>query len=367
MSNLEAHSLATLCEDVQHNCAISDARYARDYSLCVYLLRMREFYRWRFDLPLTQALEIDSIGSWISETEAHWDDIEETDFKPLVLGNTQIDPFDSNAVNKFLQPAGLIYTAGIGRLSQPHFVLAELTEKTCSGTVTSFECGLELARDSITLPAMAQNETIYIRLDSVKRHLWQMLDEWRLQKKPGPFANVVQHFNLEDTSRLDQPLEEAAKQLSRLYHAHEMGEVRAGRLLGDQYHTVLERVAGTRNEFYLRAVRDILADSLETWPYLLTQRSEIDTDFWIASLAGARQELLKASGLINRLNTPKKDTRKQSRFDRLADLFLAERKHWQTIADEILTVAAKTSDVDIKTLAFDLIELHFASAKNATN
>ena len=31
---------------VQRNCDISDARHARDFTMCVYLLRMREYYRW---------------------------------------------------------------------------------------------------------------------------------------------------------------------------------------------------------------------------------------------------------------------------------------------------------------------------------
>ena len=40
-----------LIETVQHNCHLSDAHHARDYSLCIYLLKMREFYRWEETLP----------------------------------------------------------------------------------------------------------------------------------------------------------------------------------------------------------------------------------------------------------------------------------------------------------------------------
>ena len=32
-----------LAQAVQHNCHISDARHGADYSLCVYLMKMREY------------------------------------------------------------------------------------------------------------------------------------------------------------------------------------------------------------------------------------------------------------------------------------------------------------------------------------
>lgn len=39
--NLQALSTA-----VQHNCDIADAQHARNFTLCTYLLKMRELYRW---------------------------------------------------------------------------------------------------------------------------------------------------------------------------------------------------------------------------------------------------------------------------------------------------------------------------------
>lgn len=354
MSPLPARCLETLCEDVQHNCSISDARYARDYSLCVYLLRMREFYRWQHNLPLMQRLEVDGIGQWISETEARWDELEECDFRPLKIDGTDTDPFDSNLINKRLAPAGFIYSAGLGRLGQPHFVLAKLASSSTQGSTTSYECGQELARDSITMPAMTQNQTIFIRHDSIKRHIWQMLDEWLLQKKEGPFAHVVAHFELDNPSKVDQPIEGAARQLARLYHAHEMGEVRAASILGDQYHQMLQQHLGTRNEFYLRAVRDIIADSLETWPYLLSQRSNVELDFWLASLAGVRQQLLTATGMLEKL---KCNAEADSRFDNLGSVFDAEQQRFIWIGEELLSqTAPDSSAVDLEQITLSLIE-----------
>lgn len=58
-----------LIQNVQHNCVISDARYARDYSMCVYLLRMQEHYRWKNAIPLNCAVKGETLGDWVRETE----------------------------------------------------------------------------------------------------------------------------------------------------------------------------------------------------------------------------------------------------------------------------------------------------------
>jgi len=39
------HDLSTLQATVQRNCHISDARHAGQHSLCIFLLKMREYYR----------------------------------------------------------------------------------------------------------------------------------------------------------------------------------------------------------------------------------------------------------------------------------------------------------------------------------
>lgn len=353
MSTLAGQHLSTLCEDVQFNCAISDARYARNYSLCIYLMRMRDFYRWRFDIPLMQQLETDTVGDWISDTESHWDDIEELDFKPLVIDGTAFDPFDSKAINQQLKPSGLIYSAGVGRMGQPHFVLAELMHQDNKPTTITYECGKELARDSITLPAMTQDQTIYIRHDSIKRHIWQMIDEWRLQKNAGPLARIVEYYQLIDPDTFEKNLQQAAVDLSPLYHEHECGEVAAGHLLGERYHQLLQKIAGTRNEFYLRAVRDVLADCLATWPYLLTRRSDSELDFWLASVAGARLELLKQSSIMTQLRG---DINGRSRFDYLSDKLEFEQQRWHTLAEQILCACEDNpDDIDIKAQAMALI------------
>ena len=53
-------NLPQLAAVVQRNCDISDARYAGDYGLCTFLLKMREYYRWENELPFARDLKEDA-------------------------------------------------------------------------------------------------------------------------------------------------------------------------------------------------------------------------------------------------------------------------------------------------------------------
>jgi len=55
-----------LAQAVQRNCDRIDAVHAQDLSLCIYLLQMREFYRWERQLELHQVPERGDVGRWIA-------------------------------------------------------------------------------------------------------------------------------------------------------------------------------------------------------------------------------------------------------------------------------------------------------------
>ena len=56
-----------LVNTVQQNCHISDALYAGEYTVCIFLLKMREFYRWENDIPYSGVLPKNAIGEWLHE------------------------------------------------------------------------------------------------------------------------------------------------------------------------------------------------------------------------------------------------------------------------------------------------------------
>ena len=56
------HEIKQFIKTVQHNCHIADALYAGDYTLCVYLLKMREMYRWEQGIDFNKMLTTDDVG-----------------------------------------------------------------------------------------------------------------------------------------------------------------------------------------------------------------------------------------------------------------------------------------------------------------
>jgi len=329
--------LANIQQTVQHNCAISDARYSREYSLCIYLLRLREFYRWQNKIPFGEAIDQKALGSWVSDTETHWDDIEETEFKTLTIAGQHFDPFNAADINKQLNDSGFHYSAGLGRMGQPHFVLAKQLAAINTDQYTCIECGEELARDTITLPAMAQDKTIYIRHESFTELIWQMLDEWSINKPAGPMARLVHHYNLTNKQDLDQSLKAASHHLSEVIKQHELGEIAAAELLGEGYQKMTQAFHGKPGEMQIRAIRDLLADSLRTLPMIettgITENGATPyLDFWLASLNGYREKIFNQTNPNASLFSEDATTR----YNALVSMINTEQTRWHTVATNLL-------------------------------
>jgi len=179
------HQLANV---VQHNCNISDARYAGDYSLCIFLLKMREFYRWENALPFSRALPKNELGNWLNARENLWSRVETEDFAHLPLMHATLDPYDAKSANRELLPQGYVYSAGYGRFQKPLFFLGRLlrTEERAGFTILVSSC--EYARELAAPPAMLQGRTIFVRQESVRRYLWEKFEEWQWRKRDSAMA-----------------------------------------------------------------------------------------------------------------------------------------------------------------------------------
>ena len=76
-------NLSALIDTVQKNCTITDARHARDMTVCTFLLEMREYYRWEMEIPYGARLPKDELGDWLNARESLWDTVEEEEFATL--------------------------------------------------------------------------------------------------------------------------------------------------------------------------------------------------------------------------------------------------------------------------------------------
>lgn len=283
---------ARIREVVQRNCDISDARYARQHTMCVYLLKMREYYRWEKGLSEDEPLPMGQVGEWVTARERLWDDLEVRDFDCLPMGEEEcLDPFASADINQVLAPLGLIYSAGYGRFVKPHFFLARLHRRDHEAGFEVLVSDEELARDLSAPPAMFLNQTVYVRRDAMRRLIWERIEEWQWQKSPdGPLARALAiHGYHGDRDRALECMTEAEVDTAVW---HELGEGLVGRELGEAWEHMVLDLAGSRAELHLRAVRDMWADAMVTLPRLLADGRDASLHFYFANLKGLRRALV---------------------------------------------------------------------------
>lgn len=328
MVNPFADRVAGLRAAVQHNCHIADARHARDYSLCIYLLKMREYFRWEQGYGFADRLPREAIGEWMTRREQLWQELEESDYQPIELDGQRLDPFDSAAVNAHLLPLGLVYSGGIGGGAHTHFFLAELVESDQHAGTRLLVAGREYARDISAPPAMTQAGTLFIRRESLRRLLWEKVEEWQWRRQEGPMARAMAAYPFD--ADFDRALEAMTDTELRAVVLHEMGEVEAGRALGPEWEVMLARAGRSHLELLARAARDHLADCLVTLPELIEREALPSLHFYIANLGGMRRELFPA------LRAAYDAWQRDGRLAHLAAAVAVGRSHWAEVTAQLL-------------------------------
>lgn len=278
-----------LAKTVQRNCHIADAKHGADYTLCIYLMKMREYYRWEQGLGFKDRIPKDDVGDWLVEREGLWNDLDEHNFESLSVNGMDIDPFDADQANDQLLQDQMVYGGGLGHSGRPHFFLAELLRHEQVDDYSLIVSGKEFARDLTAPPAMSLGKTIYIRRESLKRMLWERLENWRWSSPDNAMGRALACYDFEH--ELDESLEQMTNAETEAVLWHEIGEVRAGILLGEEWQEMLNDLLLTPAEIMARAVRDHLADCLETLPNLLQQNRNSSIHFYIGSLSHMRKEV----------------------------------------------------------------------------
>lgn len=323
------HEHQQLARAVQHNCNISDARYAGNYTMCVYLLKMREYFRWEMEQGFGSNLERDDVGQWLTAREQLWLDIEDQDYAHLDIDGELHDPFHSGPINSKLLEHGLVYSAGIGQKSKPHFFLADLVRHESMDGFDVYIADREYARDLTSPPAMSQQQTVYIRRESFKRMIWEKTEQWRWSKPRNAMARAIACYDFD--SDLQGALEAMTERELESAILHEIGEIRAGEDLAG-WQDMMSQLMFTQAEIMARAVRDHLADAISTLPALLRNQQEASIHFYMANLTSMRKHIFPA--LMEAYNDwcTSRDT---ARLEELVD---KSRSHWRAVATEMLAI-----------------------------
>ena len=316
---------------VQCNCHISDARHAADYSLCVYLLKMREFYRWEQRIGLTEPIPREAVGDWLSERESLWDDLAEAAYAPLPVYRERIEPFDEAAVNARLRSHGLLYGSGIGLGGKPLFFLGTLQR-------TEWRDGLEIlvvteehARDLAAPPAMLRGTTITVRRESLRRMLWERIEAWQWRKRGSRLGTLLDNYGFDGDP--NGALERLTEHEIETVILHELGEARVERQLGPDWEVMLAGLGRSKGEFLARAVRDHLADCLTTLPTLIERGDLTALQFYLASLDGPRRALFPMLAACD-----------SDDITALRRVVAAGAKHWVAVAKALLAMWDEGND-----------------------
>lgn len=327
--------LKQLSDSIQHNCHISDAQFAGNYTMCVFLLKMREYYRWEKKIPLSHPLPRHEIGDWLTEREEYWEGLLEKSFSPLNLHNQIFDPFDSEEINKQLNPHGYVYSGGYGVFHKPYFFLGKLEKKEVGNGITLLVSSEEYARDLVAPPAMLLGDTVFIRKESLRRIIWERIDEWRLKRKTDTaMARALACYGYDEkhSTRMESILDEMTNDELTSVILHETGEAQAKILLGPDWEDLLISLPRSKAEFIARAVRDNLADCLVTLPTLIKDDNKPALHFYFANFSGIRKELFPEA------IEAYQQWIESGSFTALKDAYLHGQTRWQNLAKKILTL-----------------------------
>jgi hypothetical protein len=285
-----------LVQAVQANCNIADARHAADLSLCIYLLQMRELFRWERGLAFGAEVNRESLAQWLACREGHWSEIEDRPWLPLPIGGRAFDAHDVEGVNAALAPLGLVYGAGLAGADRPTCFLASLEEsKHRSDGLTLQICGREHARGLFAPPAsLVGGRVIVLRRESLARWLWEKFEAFSLRRAAGPMQAVADAYALHDTRAFVAALPRLVDDLCDSLVLHEVGEHRAGLWLEPGWAAMRLALDARRTDLRVRAVRDHIADLEVTLPALIAHDDGNALHFWFANYEGLREQMFPA-------------------------------------------------------------------------
>lgn len=218
-----------------------------------------------------------------------WEALEASPFEPLALTGRALDPFDAESINRELVPQNYVYSAGYGRFNKPHFFLGALQRAEQRDGFTVYVSSCEYARDLVAPPAMSQNGVIYLRQESLRRFLWERIEEWRWNRNGLAMEHALAGYDFDRDA--EDALDRMTETETESVILHELGEVRAGRLLGTAWQALIADIARSKAEILARAVRDLLADCLSTLPGLLERGEAAAVHFYFANYSGMRRHL----------------------------------------------------------------------------
>lgn len=344
-------STQSLVQQVQHNCDISDANHAGNYTLCIYLLKMREYYRWIHALDFSEDLQSDRMSEWLREKEDTWDRVVDQPYQPIIITDQSFDAFDNRGINAKISASSnqdqLFYHAGIGQKAVQHFFIAERVDSYTEGATEISITGQEYARDLTAPPAMSTANEIIVRQESLKRLCWERYQEWHWSQLDNPMGKALAYYPFADS--VPEALQMMVETEQHTLIQHERGEMQISQQFGAKWPQMMLKLLGSRAELMARAVRDNLADCLSTLPFLIEQQNPAALHFYFANLAHLRKDIFPSATEAYQHWVAVGDSHK---LHRLCQNAVA---HWTKTLQALLAID-ETGDQKLASQVVDLVE-----------
>ena len=254
-------------KDIKFNCDVSDARYWGYFSICGLLMRYRDLFRSERGLEPWTPIAREEIAAWIGRKESRWTSLEDRGLRDLTIKGTAYSPFDIDGINGALHADGYVYGAGYGMYLKPTFFLGRARSVAAIEGHTVHTAERELVRDLFTAPAMLREHSIFLRLEPLKALLWDKFTELRPDRGPaltdafGAYGiKPGQPFGDDFARRFEQMVLNYSGVLLR----HELAESKEA---VPQWKELLTQAGDRNTEHFLRAVKDLVADTSDTGPF----------------------------------------------------------------------------------------------------
>jgi hypothetical protein len=213
-------------------------------------------------------------------------------------------------------------------------------EQRAGFTIRISSC--EYARELAAPPAMLQGRTLYVRQESVRRYLWEKIEEWQWRKQGNAAARALESYDF--IADPESALQRMADNEMETMILHELGEAKAGELLGEAWGEMMLVLQRTRGEPVARAVRDLLADCLQTLPALLERANLPALHFYFATFDAPRRELFPQA------RDAYEHYLRGGGFDRLWQVVREGEERWRECARGLLALSPAAREAALDSL-----------------
>ena len=282
-------NIVNLQKQVQLNCHISDANFSGTFSLCMLLLRLRNLYKWEMHMPPWEEPAQSDLLQWVEEREKLWMDLEGKTPSSIYVNGHKHDCMEALEINSMLSGTDLFYGAGLVTGMKPSFFLARPVEEWEQDGLKVCIVDHELSRDIFSAPLMRQGDRIIARRQSMATLLWDEVLELRGSTcKALAFAFAQYGLDLHrlrkfPVNQIPKFYEVVDSELKTWVH-HETGEANVDAFPEDTWQRMVSEQANTLVEVFVRAVRDLLADThpLGVLGHIVREKKSSSLGFYIA-------------------------------------------------------------------------------------